>query len=284
MPFSDNDGVLHFQFAGGPLRSKEWGIACSVCSSPVCDCEDLTLTFFPREAEDLAACPDSRIVLDLAARTVADKTEIGEEEFAAMFVAEMRGEDWRRLYRIFLEKKQMVGDESDLTVQEYPFDYEQVEYEGLMIHYNAVFPFHNRLGFAVDDQPYLASDQYCLNPHCNCGETSLAFARIPTDADTEKVIPVEDELIVGIDFKTGKWQMIEVLPELEGSADEIVEAFLKKFGRKMLAERRQTLRAMYRYNRNREWAVTERSAPKIGRNSPCPCGSGKKYKKCCGRK
>lgn len=25
-----------------------------------------------------------------------------------------------------------------------------------------------------------------------------------------------------------------------------------------------------------------RSAPKIGRNDPCPCGSGKKYKKCCG--
>ena len=24
-------------------------------------------------------------------------------------------------------------------------------------------------------------------------------------------------------------------------------------------------------------------APKIGRNDPCPCGSGKKYKKCCGR-
>jgi uncharacterized protein YecA (UPF0149 family) len=25
-----------------------------------------------------------------------------------------------------------------------------------------------------------------------------------------------------------------------------------------------------------------REAPKIGRNDPCPCGSGKKYKKCCG--
>jgi SEC-C motif-containing protein len=25
-----------------------------------------------------------------------------------------------------------------------------------------------------------------------------------------------------------------------------------------------------------------RSAPKVGRNDPCPCGSGKKYKKCCG--
>jgi len=26
-----------------------------------------------------------------------------------------------------------------------------------------------------------------------------------------------------------------------------------------------------------------RSMPKVGRNDPCPCGSGKKYKHCCGR-
>jgi preprotein translocase subunit SecA len=26
-----------------------------------------------------------------------------------------------------------------------------------------------------------------------------------------------------------------------------------------------------------------RSGPKVGRNDPCPCGSGKKYKQCCGR-
>jgi preprotein translocase subunit SecA len=26
----------------------------------------------------------------------------------------------------------------------------------------------------------------------------------------------------------------------------------------------------------------KREAPKVGRNDPCPCGSGKKYKKCCG--
>jgi len=25
------------------------------------------------------------------------------------------------------------------------------------------------------------------------------------------------------------------------------------------------------------------AAPKVGRNEPCPCGSGKKHKKCCGR-
>jgi preprotein translocase subunit SecA len=26
----------------------------------------------------------------------------------------------------------------------------------------------------------------------------------------------------------------------------------------------------------------KREATKVGRNDPCPCGSGKKYKKCCG--
>lgn len=29
--------------------------------------------------------------------------------------------------------------------------------------------------------------------------------------------------------------------------------------------------------------TVKRSTPKVGRNDPCPCGSGKKYKNCCGR-
>jgi SEC-C motif-containing protein len=28
--------------------------------------------------------------------------------------------------------------------------------------------------------------------------------------------------------------------------------------------------------------TVRRETPKVGRNDPCPCGSGKKYKKCCG--
>jgi preprotein translocase subunit SecA len=32
-----------------------------------------------------------------------------------------------------------------------------------------------------------------------------------------------------------------------------------------------------------EKARPVRAGPKVGRNDPCPCGSGKKYKKCCGR-
>jgi preprotein translocase subunit SecA len=32
-----------------------------------------------------------------------------------------------------------------------------------------------------------------------------------------------------------------------------------------------------------EKAKPVRTGPKVGRNDPCPCGSGKKYKHCCGK-
>ena len=37
------------------------------------------------------------------------------------------------------------------------------------------------------------------------------------------------------------------------------------------------------FYREQKAAGTVRNENKIGRNDPCPCGSGKKYKKCCGR-
>ena len=37
-------------------------------------------------------------------------------------------------------------------------------------------------------------------------------------------------------------------------------------------------------NKKRENIVPVRKEKKVNRNDPCPCGSGKKYKKCCGKK
>jgi uncharacterized protein len=49
------------------------------------------------------------------------------------------------------------------------------------------------------------------------------------------------------------------------------------------------LSGAYRYFRshrqvsaNAHRSEPRRNAPKVGRNDPCPCGSGKKYKRCCG--
>lgn len=35
--------------------------------------------------------------------------------------------------------------------------------------------------------------------------------------------------------------------------------------------------------REHKQETVRRDQPKIGRNDPCPCGSGKKYKNCCGK-
>ncbi|HCS73087.1 MAG TPA: hypothetical protein DIW17_04340, partial [Clostridiales bacterium] len=40
--------------------------------------------------------------------------------------------------------------------------------------------------------------------------------------------------------------------------------------------------AMQNYEVYAPQEPVRREGPKIGRNDPCPCGSGKKYKKCCG--
>ena len=36
------------------------------------------------------------------------------------------------------------------------------------------------------------------------------------------------------------------------------------------------------YKEQKRSTTVVNEGPKIGRNDPCPCGSGKKYKKCCG--
>ena len=42
------------------------------------------------------------------------------------------------------------------------------------------------------------------------------------------------------------------------------------------------VQTLYNFWRNRRAGTVERDQPKTGRNDPCPCGSGKKFKQCCG--
>lgn len=42
----------------------------------------------------------------------------------------------------------------------------------------------------------------------------------------------------------------------------------------------EKLKELYKEQKN---SGTIRKAKKVGRNDPCPCGSGKKYKHCCGK-
>jgi Preprotein translocase subunit SecA (ATPase, RNA helicase) len=49
-------------------------------------------------------------------------------------------------------------------------------------------------------------------------------------------------------------------------------------------EREQVVKEVSTNVESTEKKTIQRKESKIGRNDPCPCGSGKKYKQCCGKK
>src|SRR6266498_2969929 len=59
------------------------------------------------------------------------------------------------------------------------------------------------------------------------------------------------------------------------SVDDLEESFQRR-------KRRELEQARMAGAGDRQVQQVVRSGAKVGRNDPCPCGSGKKYKKCCG--
>lgn len=92
--------------------------------------------------------------------------------------------------------------------------------------------------------------------------------------------------------RSARWLGIEILSTIGGGPDDddgVVE-FVASFeleGKKINHHEKSYFKKI-----NGNWFFVDgqivpetyvRSAPKVGRNDPCPCGSGKKYKFCCGK-
>lgn len=103
------------------------------------------------------------------------------------------------------------------------------------------------------------------------GETAAFISGIneslKSEVDVDSLV-AESSVKLEIDFEKLLWNMhkskapwLYELPEWDGIFDE---------------EKRKQIKKDY------VEAVTAKSN-KVGRNDPCPCGSGKKYKKCCGK-
>ena len=105
-----------------------------------------------------------------------------------------------------------------------------------------------------------------------------------------------DGFLTGIDLRHDAWQPIFddsradqiVFPILAMTSDapsEVREEFTLEMRAATVEQLPALLQLIAAY-----WRSPERSFPrrqpirsaKVGRNEPCPCGSGKKYKKCCG--
>ena len=82
-------------------------------------------------------------------------------------------------------------------------------------------------------------------------------------------------------FFKARWVQREALNRIwsgQSAEHEEVDPSLAKFDQ----QREAALQSLQQQSVGRQKPIV-RSKAKVGRNDPCPCGSGKKYKKCCGR-
>lgn len=75
----------------------------------------------------------------------------------------------------------------------------------------------------------------------------------------------------------------ELFDNLLDVIDKEVVTFLMKAEVRQNTERKEVVKGNAAEDNSKVKKQTPKKAEKIGRNEPCPCGSGKKYKNCCGK-
>jgi len=278
---------VRYGFTRGLLRGTQWRVGAQACESPTCGCLILDLRFRPACAEPESEDGTHRISLDLATRSIHSATIAEEREFAEAFLDDLDPiEDWLHLGGIFTAIKARLYDNTNLTELDVDFDFEQIEYDGLLVGYNDILPFHDRLDFEVDGHDYTVADLHCLLPHCLCEEAHAVFCA-GSRCWPQGPLTAHEQFTVTMDLKSRRWAIKETLVRPMLPVAAIVEAFVTRFNAyRLLKQRRATLRALYVHNRHKfepEPREPVRAPTKVGRNDQCPCGSGKKYKRCCGR-
>jgi SEC-C motif-containing protein len=88
------------------------------------------------------------------------------------------------------------------------------------------------------------------------------------------------DIIAG--FANTRWLGLTIFEAAAGSSEnEGFVSFVARFDEQgkagAIIERSRFLKE------NGQWYYIDGSRPQFGRNDPCPCGSGKKFKKCCGQ-
>ena len=150
---------------------------------------------------------------------------------------------------------------------------------GLVVGWDEVFPDDPDFVFEISGMRYWARDLYCINPGCPCKDITLSFAEFD-DEDKPKELGA-----VGINLKQFRVDEIQAIEAPEKELTQIFSKFQKRAGvKKTLKTRQKEMKVIGKEIaklsiKNRSQG--RKSGSKLGRNDPCPCGSGKKYKKCC---
>lgn len=265
-------------------RIEKFECRISACQNPVCTCGTAYLYFIPILTKNGNARQLSprNVEIDIGEKSLGyrDKKKIPKEdlEFGEFFLSECDEDDFKILYEWHFEFKNKITEEADIDAIDGDFEYDEVEYNGLMYAYNDVLPYGDQLNITLNGRECIVFDQYCLLPHCSCTDTILNIFSI------DKIGKTGEELcVVSLKYKKKKWETIEKgSPSLDlNSVRSAIEAQHPNIY-KLFQKRHVKLKTIYSHCKKRHYGPEQKlQLPKVGRNDPCPCGSGIKYKKCC---
>ena len=107
------------------------------------------------------------------------------------------------------------------------------------------------------------------------------YVDLPSEYEINESREYYLENLMAIDYMEEKYKNIYQMFE-----DELQEFYEKDYNHlsskeKMVLENRLRIGNSTKYKQKETGQVIK--TKDVGRNDPCPCGSGKKYKKCCGR-
>jgi len=156
--------------------------------------------------------------------------------------------------------------------------------DGKAIKYLDVFGVQNDIALKskYEGKTYWIYDYYCMHPNCKCDEVYLEFLEEQKGKQTAVQhfgvrISFTDESFGIEDYNFSKQKATEIVEDTLKYSKDAIELFKVRYAQ---MKEKGTQIIVDQANAARQPVV---NGEVTGRNEPCPCGSGKKYKKCCGK-
>lgn len=267
----------------------EFEIRLAPCPNMDCTCRDVSVELRRVDGtggQRLAFMVDAELWQEVSAPERGSSTASLVQEFLSEFPAPERA----RIAAFFHEKR-VISEQLRRYVL--PAD---VGVDGELVSFEEVanpdetftVDGYLRLAWRVeipDGSCYMAIDNYCVNPQCGCRGVTVSFHDIKAVilSDNSAPAPLAFAARVSLD---GAYELLEVRQGTREDAAHAVEVWRERFPEHMGA-------LQWRYEKMHQIGRRSGRCPPVstpasseqtpGRNEPCPCGSGRKYKNCCAR-
>lgn len=274
------------------LEPQHYIYGTSACRNPFCDCMCLNIALAPGNRTN-ALQQTVAFTLDITKRTlqVSDQTPTTQAtDLAKALEATLQSADWEQAERLYELHKSECSEIEEAPPPVVPMPPDFLEDPAIRVRYEEVFPFARPLSFTWQGQSAVVREHYCANSECSCARVLLEFLLPPAlnfVLESSGVLRQAPCLYFDLADRSTR-PCEERLNRLPDAAKLFFALTQQHSDLSLRLQRRQkVLRQAHAGHLSRPPGKIVKSGSlekKLGRNDPCPCGSGKKHKKCCALK